>query len=154
MGTDPQVPELDLGFAVSVTPGVAQQHLKLVRETIQELIDRYGVGRSVHYGLMVFDTSAVIKIPFTSQVTDSTVLKKAVDDKLTSTSRSPDLEAALEGAEKLFNGSKRSQAKKILIVITDKKSVSEPGSVEVGDSKENILDNSRRHAWLIVHQNS
>ena len=57
----------------------------------------------------------------------------------------PNLGAALEGAEKLFNGSKRSQAKKILIVIMDRKSVSEPSTVEVCDSKENILDYSRRH---------
>ena len=130
--TDPEVPEVDLGFAISVTPGVAQQKLKLVKEAVYEMIDRYGVGRAVHYGFMVFDSLAVIKIPFTSEITDIADLKKAVNGAIISASGSSDLVAALEKAEMLFNGSKRSQAKKVLVVIVDGKSVSEPDIVEVG----------------------
>lgn len=110
---------------------MTQENLKLVKETVQEMIDRYGVGR-VRYGFIVFGSSAVIKIPFKSQVTDPADLKKAVDDGLTSTPSSPNLDAALEKAETLFNGSKRNQAKRILIVIVDKKSASETGSLKVG----------------------
>lgn len=101
------------------------------------MIDRYGVGR-VRYGFIVFGSSAVVRIPFTDQATDPADLKKAVHDGLTSTFSSPNLDAALEEAEVLFNGSKRDQAKKILIVVMDKKSPSEPGGVQVGD------------IWLVV----
>lgn len=126
--TEPKGPELDLAFAVNV----AQQNLKLVKETVQGMIDLYGVGR-VHYGFIVFGSSAVIKIPFTDQVTERTKLKKSVNDALSSTNSSPNLDKALEEAETLFQGSKRGQANKILIVIMDKLSPSEPTIVKVDD---------------------
>lgn len=124
--TEPKGPEVDLAFAVNI----AQQHLKLVKETVQGMIDLYGVGR-VHYGLIVFGSSAVIKIPFTDPVTEQTKLKKSVNDALLSTVRSPNLDRALEGAETLYQGSTRGQANKILVVIMDKLSPSEPTIVKV-----------------------
>lgn len=124
--TEPKGPEVDLAFAVNV----AQQNLKLVKETVQGMIDLYGVGR-VHYGLIVFGSSAVIKIPFTDPVTEQTKLKKSVNDALLSTVRSPNLDRALEGAETLFQGSTRGQANKILVVIMDKLSPSKPTIVKV-----------------------
>lgn len=96
------------------------------------MIDLYGVGR-VHYGFIVFGSSAVIKIPFTDQVTEQTKLKKSVNDALSSTVSSPNLDRALQKAETLFKGSTRSQANKLLVVIMDKLSPSEPVSVKVND---------------------
>ena len=124
--TEPKGPEIDLAFAVNV----AQQNLKLVQETAQGMIDLYGVGR-VHYGFIVFGSSAVIKIPFTDQITDPTKLKKSVSEELLPTVSSPNLDVALEKAETLFQGSKREQAKKILVVIVDRLSPSEPSSIQV-----------------------
>lgn len=126
--TDPKGPEVDLAFAVNV----AQQNLKLVKETVQGMIDLYGVGR-VHYGFIVFGSSVAIKIPFTDQITEQTKLKKSVNDALSSTVSSPNLERALQGAERLFQGSTRGQANKILVVIIDKLSSSEPMIVKVND---------------------
>ena len=126
--TDPKGPEVDLAFAVNV----AQQNLKLVKETVQGMIDLYGVGR-VHYGFIVFGSSVAIKIPFTDQITEQTKLKKSVNDALSSTVSSPNLERALQGAERLFQGSTRGQANKILVVIMDKLSSSEPMIVKVND---------------------
>ena len=126
--TDPKGPEVDLAFAVNV----AQQNLKLVKETVQGMIDLYGVGR-VHYGFIVFGSSVAIKIPFTDQITEQTKLKKSVNDALSSTVSSPNLERALQGAERLFQGSSRGQANKILVVIIDKLSSSEPMIVKVND---------------------
>lgn len=126
--SEPKGPEVDLAFAVNV----AQQNLKLVKETVQGMIDLYGVGR-VHYGFIVFGSSAVIKIPFTDQVTEQTKLKKSVNDALSSTVSSPNLDRALQKAETLFKGSTRSQANKLLVVIMDKLSPSEPVSVKVND---------------------
>jgi len=125
---EPKGPEVDLAFAVNV----AQQNLKLVKETVQGLIDLYGVGH-IHYGFIVFGSSAVIKIPFTDQVTEQTKLKKSVDDALLPTVSSPNLDRALEQAETLFKGSTRGQANKILVVIMDKLSPSEPTIVKVND---------------------
>ena len=126
--TEPKGPEVDLAFAVNV----AQQNLKLVKETVQGMIDLYGVGR-VHYGFIVFGSSVAIKIPFTDQITEQTKLKKSVNDALSSTVSSPNLERALQGAERLFQGSTRGQANKILVVIMDKLSSSEPMIVKVND---------------------
>jgi len=126
--TEPKGPEVDLAFAVNI----AQQNLKLVTETVQRLIDLYGVGR-VHYGLIIFGSTATIKIPFTNQVTEQTKLKKAVNDAVLSTVSSPNLDRSLEKAETLFKGSTRSQANKILVVIMDKLSPSEPAIVKVND---------------------
>ena len=126
--TDPKGPEVDLAFAVNV----AQQNLKLVKETVQGMLDLYGVGR-VHYGFIVFGSSVAIKIPFTDQITEQTKLKKSVNDALSSTVSSPNLERALQGAERLFQGSTRGQANKILVVIMDKLSSSEPMIVKVND---------------------
>lgn len=126
--TEPKGPDVDLAFAVNV----AQQNLKLVKETVQGMIDLYGVGR-VHFGFMVFGSSAVIKIPFTDQITDPTKLKKSVNDELASTISSPDLDKALEEAKTLFQGSTRDQANKILVVIMDRLSPSEPTSIRVGE---------------------
>ena len=126
--TDPKGPEVDLAFAVNV----AQQNLKLVKETVQGMLDLYGVGR-VHYGFIVFGSSVAIKIPFTDQITEQTKLKKSVNDALSSTVSSPNLERALQGAGRLFQGSTRGQANKILVVIMDKLSSSEPMIVKVND---------------------
>ena len=119
-----------MGFAISVASGVDQENLQLIKETVHEMIDRHGVGR-VRYGFIVFGSSAVIRIPFSDRVRDSAELKKAVDDRLISTTTSPNLDAVLEKAEMLFNGSKRSQAKKILILVVDRKSANDPSSVKV-----------------------
>ena len=126
--TEPKGPEVDLAFAVNV----AQQNLKLVKETVQGMIDLYGVGH-VHYGFILFGSSAVIKIPFKDQVKEKAKLKKSVSDALLSTVSSPNLGRALEEAETLFQGSTRGQAHKILVVIMDKLSPSEPTVVKVND---------------------
>ena len=96
------------------------------------MVESYGVHR-VHYGFIVFGSSADLRIPFTDQITDTADLQTAVEEKLTSTSRSPNLEAALEMAETLFANSTRDEATKILIVIMDKKSISDPNFVRVGE---------------------
>ena len=124
-----------------------------MKETVQEMIDRYGVGR-VRYGFMIFGSSPVIKIPFTSQVTDPGDLKKAVDDGLISTPSSPNLDAALEKAKTLFNGSKRSQAKRILIVIVDTKSASQTDSVKVGLTELFSFLGLDRYLIILVYENS
>ena len=98
------------------------------------MVESYGADR-VHYGFIVFGSSADLRIPFTDQITDTADLQTAVEEKLTSTSTSssPNLEAALEMAETLFANSTRDEATKILIVIMDKKSISDPNFVRVGE---------------------
>lgn len=96
------------------------------------MVESYGVHR-VHYGFIVFGSSADLRIPFTDQITDTADLQTAVEEKLMSTSSSPNLEAALEMAETLFANSTRDEATKILIVIMDKNSISDPNFVRVGE---------------------
>ena len=103
-----------------------------MKKTVQMMVESYGVDR-VHYGFIAFGSSADLRIPFTDQITDSADLQTAVEEKLTSTSSSPNLEAALEMAETLFANSTRDEATKILIVIMDKKSISDPNFVRVGE---------------------
>lgn len=96
------------------------------------MVESYGVHR-VHYGFIVFGSSADLRIPFTDQITDTADLQTAVEEKLMPTSSSPNLEAALEMAETMFANSTRDEATKILIVIMDKKSISDPNFVRVGE---------------------
>ena len=103
-----------------------------MKKTVQMMVESYGADR-VHYGFIVFGSSADLRIPFTDQITDTADLQTAVEEKLTSTSSSPNLEAALEMAETLFANSTRDEATKILIVIMDKKSISDPNFVRVGE---------------------
>ena len=103
-----------------------------MKKTVQVMVESYGVHR-VYYGFIVFGSSADLRIPFTDQITDTADLQTAVEEKLTSASSSPNLEAALEMAETLFANSTRDEATKILIVIMDKKSISDPNFVRVGE---------------------
>ena len=103
-----------------------------MKKTVQMMVESYGVHR-VHYGFIVFGSSADLRIPFTDQITDTADLQTAVEEKLMPTSSSPNLEAALEMAETMFANSTRDEATKILIVIMDKKSISDPNFVRVGE---------------------
>lgn len=94
------------------------------------MIDNYGVDR-IHYGLITFGSSATIRIRFTDEVKDPDELKKSVSENIISTRSSPNVDEALAKAEMLFQGSKREQTHKILVVIMDRLSSSDPLIVQV-----------------------
>ena len=97
---------------------------------MQKVIDNYDVDR-VHYGLITFGSSATIRIRFTDQVKDPDEIKKSFSENMLSTRSSPNLDEALAKAEILFQDSKRDQTQKILVLIMDRLSPSDPVIVQV-----------------------
>ena len=95
---------------------------------MNEMVDRYGRGK-VKYGLIVFGDTPVTKITLQDDFPTDDSLKRFIDS-VPRGSGGPALDKALEEARKLFQTSGRSQAKKILVVISDKQSTSRPVDVQ------------------------
>lgn len=78
----------------------------------------------LRYGIVVFGSTASIKITFDDYFSDDENLKAAVD-ALSGTKGPPALDEALKKGRELFGNSiGRSNARKVLVVITDIKSTS------------------------------
>ena len=125
-----RVPRIDLGFVISATTVSASDTFQRIKDTINTIIDEYGVASRLRYGLVVFGREAVLKLSFSEESADVNSLKA----KITSTQRpdgEPNLQKALEEAKKLFDSEvARPGVKKVLVVITDKKSTSSQENVK------------------------
>ena len=124
------VPRIDLGFLISATAVSASDTFQRIKDTINTIIDEYGVASRLRYGLVVFGREAVLKLSFSEESADINSLKA----KITSTQRpvgEPNLQKALEEAKKLFDSEvARPGVKKVLVVITDEKSTSSQENVK------------------------
>jgi hypothetical protein len=119
---------VDLIFALSATAISADKTFLLMKDSISEIIDKYGIGNA-HYGLVVFGDSASTKVSFSSGYTDSNTLKQFIDSVPRST-RGPALDKAIDEAEVMFNSpAARPDAKKVLVVVIDKNSASDPSVI-------------------------
>ena len=125
-----RVPRIDLGFVISATAVSASDTFQRIKDTINTIIDEYGVASRLRYGLVVFGREAVLKLSFSEESADVNSLKA----KITSTQRpvgEPNLQKVLEEAKKLFDSEvARPGVKKVLVVITDKKSTSSQENVK------------------------
>ena len=116
------IPEIDLLFAVSATSVNSNATYTLMRDTIKQVIDRYGTDK-IHYNVIVFGSGAITVIRFKNTLPISPVALKAAVDALPITTGGPALDNALEEALREFEQpASRPNAKKILVVISDKKS--------------------------------
>lgn len=115
------IPEIDLAFAVSTTAANADATFARMRETVKHVIDMYGTDK-IRYGLLVFGSSTSSKILFSDTYPDKDL--KRVLDNVRPTTGDPDIGKALRTAKKLFEDApSRPNAKKVLVVIVDNKSV-------------------------------
>ena len=121
------VPELELGFAIAADSSESDKTFTLMKDTVTSIIDKYGMGR-VRYGLIVFGDSASIKANFRDGF-QLEQLKTLIEISVKEPSGAA-LDKALEEAKKLFTGAGvRGDARKVLVVITDKASGRSPSDI-------------------------
>jgi hypothetical protein len=120
--------EIDLGFAISATATDSSKTYKLMKDTIKDIIDRYGTD-NIHYSVIVYGARPVIVTSFADAIPTAAVLKRRIEAAPREQGGAA-LDRALEEAKKIFEGrGGRANAKKILVVITD---------VDSGVSKNDI----------------
>ena len=124
-----RVPRIDLGFVISATAVSASDTFERIKDTITAIVDEYGITDRLRYGLIVFGRNAVQKLSF-SEESDINSLKA----KIKSSQRQggePNLQKALEEAKRLFDSEPAEpDVKKVLVVITDRRSTGRPEDVK------------------------
>ena len=118
----PVVPKIDLVFAISVVSSSADEVFQQTQEAVTSIADKYGTN-NIHYAVFVFGNVAQALVDFDSYSTTEE-LKELVTN-LPRASGGPALDAAFKLAEQVFSSpSARKDARKVLVVITDKKTSS------------------------------
>lgn len=123
------IPELDLMFAISTTSTDADEIFAQVKEAIKTIVDKYGLDK-VRYAVVVFGITPKSAVRLGDPLTNRESLKQLLD--LIPRQRSAgDLSKALGEAQRLFKmASRRPNARKVLVVIMDKGSVSRQDDVK------------------------
>ena len=133
------IPLLDLGFAISASAQDAAKTFKLMKEAISSIAERYKTS-NIRYALLTFGDTVNREVNFTQELPGLEALQMALE-KVSQPSGKPDLEAALLDARMMFKEApSRPGAKKVLVVIMDKKSIS--SAKEVTESAKLLEDNS------------
>lgn len=108
---------------------LASDTFERIKDTITAIVDEYGITDRLRFGLIVFGRNAVQRLSF-SEESDMNSLKA----KIKSSQRpggEPNLKKALEEAKRLFDSEPTGpDVKRVLVVITDKKSTSRPEDVK------------------------
>lgn len=107
----PDVPTVDLAFALSATANDADTNFKLMKDTIKSFADMYGVSK-INYAVITYGERQRKWVDFQNQPSDFEDMKKTVDDIARETGVVA-LDKALEEARKLFDGA-RPQARKVI----------------------------------------
>ena len=127
--SDPNMPNIDLAFAISATSANSNQSYDLMTNTIKQFIDEYGVDK-IHYSLVVYGNSVVRVVNFNHTFPPSASDLKAAIDAQPPISGGPVLEDTLQEAFKVFNETEgRPDAKKVLVVMTDENSGADSNSL-------------------------
>lgn len=112
---------MDIGIAVTATGILSEPTFRHMKGVIQKLTDRYGYGKKIRYGLIVFGERASTKIPFEEEYASLRDFQRFVE-AVPRVGGGPRLDRALEEAEELFEEASNRTAKKVLLVFTDKNS--------------------------------
>ena len=121
--------KVDLGFAVSVTDSGAEQAYENMKNVMKYIVNTYGLA-SIRYGVLMFGNSANTYIPFSQTFPDKMALTTLLDS-FPPLRGGPDLRKALEEAKTLFDqATTRTDAKKVLAVIIDNKSINNGSVIE------------------------
>lgn len=124
-GDQTGIPNIDLLFAISVGSNESNQTYSLVKSTIKEFIDKYGVG-NVRYSIILYSHSVLRVVTFNRTFQPSAEELKASLDAETPSGGVPDLALALQETSRIFNETMdRPTANKALVIITDKNSAND-----------------------------
>ena len=113
------IPEIDLTFALTA---ISKRTFDLMKSTVNRIIAQYGITR-IHYSVIVFGSSPTTHFDFSRTFPDKDNLIHVVS-RLPKKSGDPDLAKALESVTKVYELKQvRPNAKKVLVVILDNKTV-------------------------------
>ena len=113
------IPEIDLTFALTA---ISKRTFNLMKSTVNRIIEQYGITR-IHYSVIVFGSSPTTHFDFSRTFPAKDELIRAVS-RLPKKSGDPDLAKALESVTKVYELKQvRPNAKKVLVVILDNKTV-------------------------------
>ena len=123
-----EVPSIDLGFALSAAAVDAESTFYKMQDAVDMIIKKYGTDQ-IRYALMVFGTAPSTIVNFGDNL-DQNDLRKSVLEVIRPVG-DPDLKKALEEAQKMFNRApERPEARRVLVVFIDKKSLNDPLEIE------------------------
>jgi len=115
------VPLVDLGFALSASAVDAAKNFDKMKSVINSIVDQYSISR-LRYGVVVYGDDAKISIGFQQVFSKDEDLKRYIT-KLVPASGGSSLDKGLEEGKELFRSrGTRPNARKVLVVFTDKKS--------------------------------
>ena len=117
----PPIPKIDLAFAITATTSDAGEIFQKMKDTISAIVTSYGLDK-LHYAMIVFGDGSTTRVSFNESYTPEE-LNKFIET-VPRRSGGPALTKALKAAENLFLPSQgsRPDAKKVLVLMTDKKS--------------------------------
>ena len=112
---------VDLGFALSASASDANKNFAKMKSVINSIIDQYSISR-LKYGVVVYGDDAKTVIDFKRVFPKEEDLKQYLSSVTPATGGSR-LDKGLAQGEQLFvSGGARPNARKVLVVFTDKKS--------------------------------
>ena len=120
-------PKIDLGV---IFASLSDPTLKIMKDAVEVIVDEYGTKKT-RYSLITCGQEASTKIDFTDNFRNTQAFKDAIN-AVVRPEGTPDLKNALDQAKKMFeNAPPRPDAKKILVVLIDQKSVNSPQVLSV-----------------------
>ena len=123
------IPDVDVAFALSSSAVDANENFQQMKDIIKAMVEAYG-KQKVHYSLITFGDTPSVKVKFSELFPTDDMLKGFID-AIPRSSGTPALAKALDEARKLFeDAASRENATKILVVMMDNKSGSEPEDVK------------------------
>ena len=129
------IPEIDLTFALSA---VSNRTFNLMKSTVNRIIQHYGITR-IHYSVIVFGSSPTTHFDFSRTFPNKDDLIRVVS-RLPKKSGDPDLAKALESVKRVYELRQvRPNAKKVVVVILDSKTVNTPE--ELNEEAVVLVDN-------------
>lgn len=112
---------VDLGFALSASASDASKNFAKMKSVINSIIDQYSIRR-IKYGVVVYGNNAKTVIDFQQVFSKEDDLKQYLST-VTPAAVGSSLDKGLAEGEQLFaSGGARPNARKVLVVFTDKKS--------------------------------
>ena len=119
----PKVPDIDLIFALSSTSNKSDETLPQMRDIMKATVNTYG-SSNIRYGIITFGDTVRKELDLNRTFLNEDTLKGFIDLIPKATGR-PALVDALQEAESMFMAaaSDRPAAKKVLVVLTDRKSI-------------------------------
>lgn len=129
---DPDLPEINLGFAISARAAAAYSNFKKMKDTIRNIIDKFGQGK-IRYSVITFGTTPSVYLNFSESFPSDDDLTRHLNN-VPLTQGQASLDKALEEAKKLFDATTRQNVKNVLVVMMDKSSTSNSKDVEEGSA--------------------